>query len=149
MSTMLLTAPLARPRRSAVPRMAPPRSVAAPARALPAPRCRQRSAVRAAPGARTTLRLTRRGRLVVFALLLTLALAASLFTGAISVAGTTRSAVPVRYVTVEPGQTLWAIAGEVAPGADRRDTVSQILELNALPGSGVQAGQRIAVPITR
>jgi hypothetical protein len=42
---------------------------------------------------------------------------------------------------------LWSIAGEVAPGADRRDTVAEIVELNALDGSSVRAGQRIAVPV--
>jgi LysM repeat protein len=49
-------------------------------------------------------------------------------------------------VTVAPGQTLWAIAGEVAPNADRRDTVARIQELNALSSVNLQAGQKIAVP---
>ena len=53
---------------------------------------------------------------------------------------------PTRYITVGPGETLWAIAGEVAPDADRRDTVQRILEINALPSANLQAGQRIAVP---
>ena len=53
----------------------------------------------------------------------------------------------MRYVTVAPGDTLWSIAGEVAPGEDRRDTVARILELNARETSGVRAGDRIAVPV--
>jgi hypothetical protein len=61
-------------------------------------------------------------------------------------AGSTSRPVPVTYRVVLPGETLWQIAGEVAPGADRRDTVARIVELNALPNAGVNAGQRIAVP---
>jgi hypothetical protein len=51
-----------------------------------------------------------------------------------------------RIVVVEPGQTLWSIAGQVAPGADRRDTIARIVELNGLPSTDVAAGARIAVP---
>ena len=79
-------------------------------------------------------------------LLVVLALAVLLLTTSVSGAGTSSTPVPVRHVVVEPGQTLWQIAGDVAPDADRRDTVAAILELNALPGSNVQAGQQIAVP---
>jgi LysM repeat protein len=52
-------------------------------------------------------------------------------------------------VTVAPGDSLWSIAGDVAPDADRRDTVAEIMELNALSGSSVNVGQRIAVPLSR
>ncbi len=62
-------------------------------------------------------------------------------------AGSTLRPVPVTYRAVLPGETLWEIAGEVAPGVDRRDTVARILELNALSTAGVYAGQRIAVPV--
>lgn len=138
MSTMVLTAPLAAPRRA---------RPARPAVRVAAPPARPRAA---APVRRsTTLRLTARGRLVLLALLVAVGLTVSLFTGAISLAGTSTTSIPVRYVTVESGQTLWAIAGEVAPSADRRDTVAQIAELNALNGSGLQAGQRLAVPAGR
>lgn len=92
------------------------------------------------------LRLTRRGRLVITALLVAVGVVASLFAGGVSLAGTQAQHPPVRYVTVEPGETLWAIAGEVAPSVDRRDTVARILDLNAMSSSAVSAGQRIAVP---
>ncbi|KQX64569.1 hypothetical protein ASD06_09500 [Angustibacter sp. Root456] len=92
------------------------------------------------------LRLTRRGRLVVTGLLATAGVAVSLFAGGVAGAGTDAQRVPVRYVTVAPGDTLWSIAGEVAPSEDRRDTVARILELNARDTSGVRAGDRIAVP---
>jgi LysM repeat protein len=52
-------------------------------------------------------------------------------------------------VTVAPGDTLWSIAGEAAPGVDRRDTVHRIVELNALAGPELSVGQRVAVPVNR
>lgn len=61
-------------------------------------------------------------------------------------AGSERHTIPVHYHMVLPGETLWGIAEQVAPGADPRDTIAEIVELNALPGSGVQVGQRIALP---
>jgi LysM repeat protein len=53
---------------------------------------------------------------------------------------------PVAERVVLPGETLWGIAGEVAPGVDRRETVAQIMELNDLASAEVRAGQRLAVP---
>ena len=102
------------------------------------------------PTRRGSVRLTRRGRLVlrlgvvILALLLALVLALVLTRPAS--AGAQRHAVQARYRVVLPGETLWSIAGEIAPGADRRDVVAEIVELNALSGSGVDAGQRIAIP---
>jgi len=140
MSTMVLTAPLAGPRRVRAARPATARVASRPAPA------RVRSTPAAPPVA---LRLTARGRLVLLSLLLCVGLAVTAFTGAISFAGTDAASVPVRYVTVQSGQTLWSIAREAAPSSDRRDTVAKILELNALPDSGVHAGQRLAVPAAR
>lgn len=108
---------------------------------------------RPAPGrvgaARGPLRLTRRGRLVITGALASAGVAATLFTGSVSLAGTQVEHQPVRYLTVAPGDTLWAIAGDVAPGADRRDTVQRLRDLNALESSELRAGQRIAVPARR
>lgn len=96
------------------------------------------------------LRLTRRGRVVVktgSALMATVALVGGvLLMGRTAEAGSVVAPVPATYRVVTPGETLWKIAGEVAPGADRRDTVSDIMELNALSSAEVFAGQRIAVP---
>jgi LysM repeat protein len=99
--------------------------------------------------ARGALRLTRRGRLVILAMLLVVGAVVSLAITSSGAASSTAQAIPVQYVTVAPGDTLWSIAGEVAPDADRRDTVAQIIERNALPGSSVEAGQRLAVPVSR
>ena len=136
MSTMLLTAPPAT-RRPSAPRRPALRLVTTPA----APR-------RPEPARPVGVRLTARGRAVVTGVLVVLAVAVLLLTTSVSGAGTSSTPVPVRHVTVEPGQTLWEIAGDVAPDADRRDTVATILELNALPRSSVRAGQQIAVPVT-
>lgn len=82
-------------------------------------------------------------------LLVVMAVGWSLGRGTVSMAGTTPGVVPVRYVTVEAGQSLWTIAADVAPGADPRVTVAQIRELNALPSSAISAGQQLAVPAGR
>lgn len=103
----------------------------------------------AAPG---RLRLTRRGRLVVrggVALLaIVVALLAVLLLSRPAMAGGDAQSVLVRHHVVLPGETLWGIAGEVAPKGDRREVIAQIVELNALPDAGVAAGQRIALPPT-
>jgi hypothetical protein len=98
------------------------------------------------------MRLTRRGRLVVRWAVLTLALlAVFILVLALSrpaSAGPWRHSVPANYHVVLQGETLWGIAGEVAPNADRREVIAQIVELNALSSSGVAVGQRIALPPT-
>jgi hypothetical protein len=116
---------------------------------LRAPR-RRPSAVRRdglAAGQARPLRLTRRGRLVITATLTAAGIGATMFTGAVSLAGTQAQHAPVRYVTVAPGDTLWSIAGEAAPGEDRRDTVHRIVDLNALRDASLSVGQRVAVPV--
>jgi hypothetical protein len=98
------------------------------------------------------IRLTRRGRIVLrigTAVLVLLAVASGvLLLERTAQAGSQSHPVPVSYRIVLPGETLWQIAGEVAPKADRRDTVAEIMELNALDSAAVGAGQRIAVPVT-
>ena len=145
MSTMTITAPLTRPRRSSAPLT---RSTSAPTLQV-VPSRRRAAAVAVPPRTSAPLQLTARGRAVLLLLLVVIALVTSLASGAVSLAGTSTTAVPVRYVTVEAGQTLWTIAAEVAPRVDRRETIAQIRELNALASSAVQAGQQIAVPATR
>jgi len=51
------------------------------------------------------------------------------------------------YVLVMPGSSLWQVAAEIDPTADPRDLVAEIVRLNQLGGSDVQAGQPIAVPL--
>jgi hypothetical protein len=95
------------------------------------------------------LRLTRRGRIVVRLLGgagLLLVVAVGVLGGPSALAGPERGQVPVTQHVVMPGETLWGIAGEVAPGADRRETVAQIMELNGLASAEVMAGTRLSVP---
>jgi len=95
------------------------------------------------------LRLTRRGRVVVRLLGgagLLLVVGFGVLGGPSALAGPEAERVPVAERVVLPGETLWGIAGEVAPGADRRETVAQIMELNGLSSAEVAAGTRLSVP---
>ncbi len=53
---------------------------------------------------------------------------------------------PVRVVEVQPGQTLYDIAGSVAKPGHIREMVYQIEELNSLPSATIDAGQKLAIP---
>ena len=54
--------------------------------------------------------------------------------------------VSVQHATVASGESLWAVAERVAPNVDPRDWIDQVIDLNALHGSDVVAGQRLVVP---
>lgn len=108
----------------------------------------------AAPAVRTRLRLTRRGRIVITTLAaipLLLVVALAVLNGGQASAGDTArgdngSSVHFDTVTIQPGETLWQLAEETAPNADPRDFVQDVVSLNALDGSGLQAGEQIAIP---
>lgn len=94
------------------------------------------------------VRLTRRGRLVFLALFIVVAVAVSALVGGESAATRDEGApVPVQTVVVTPGDTLWAIASDVAEPGETRAMVHRIAKLNALEGSSLQLGQEIAVPL--
>lgn len=106
-----------------------------------------RTAPRVAPPAAPagTLRLTRRGRVLL------LALFAVLLFAAFSVGRVTGNATPgggpaVHRVVVSSGDTLWSIAQQIAPGSDPRVTVDTLVRLNHLTGGNVRAGQALIVP---
>lgn len=100
----------------------------------------------------TRLRLTRRGRAVLTSLValpLAGAIAWSMLGASSAVAApddATTQGASFATVTVGPGETLWAIASEVAPAADPRDVVDAIKRLNALDSAMLMAGQRLAIP---
>jgi hypothetical protein len=48
-------------------------------------------------------------------------------------------------VRVQPGESLWELAGRVAPSSDRSAVVERIRELNGVEGA-VQPGQPLTVP---
>ena len=117
-------------------------------RALPRPAAEPAAEPAAAPGP-APLRLTARGRRLVRALVLlavAAVVAAGVLTSRTALGGTEDAPAPARQVVVLPGDTLWSIAGEVAPSADRRETVARIVRLNDLQGSSVTAGQQLLVP---
>ena len=72
--------------------------------------------------------------------------AISFFSTPSAQASSEKGSVSYQYVTVSPGQTLWAIAEKYAPGRDTRDTIDAIVSLNNLTEGTVQPGQRIALP---
>ncbi len=93
------------------------------------------------------LRLTRRGRLVVFlgALLVVLAVGFALASGSVATErpGTPE---PTRVVMVGPGDTLWDLASDLADGGDVRSMMAHITRLNALDSGMVVVGQELRVP---
>jgi LysM repeat protein len=97
---------------------------------------------------RTSIRLTRRGRVVVVVAALLIAFAIGVFvTAAGSVATQSPGTpAPTRIVQVGSGDTLWAIASKLADDGDVRPMMEQIKQLNALESADLQAGQRLVVP---
>ncbi|MEQ7846982.1 LysM peptidoglycan-binding domain-containing protein [Nocardioides kribbensis] len=91
------------------------------------------------------VRLTRRGRLVVFTLSLLAILAVGVWLAAGSVA--TSQAQPTEVIVVGTGETLWDIAADVADDGDVRSTIAKIQQLNDLDGGMVAAGQRLRIPL--
>jgi hypothetical protein len=105
------------------------------------------------PGATSAgaLRLTRRGRLVAAALAALLVTVVLLL--AAGAAQATNHALPpgaarqnLVQVVVRPGQSLWSVAERADPDQDTRAVIQQIVDLNALSGDVVFAGQQLWVP---
>ena len=93
------------------------------------------------------VRLTRRGRVVLVLAFLGLALALMVpFGGWATATLTGGTPEPVRVVEVQPGDTLYGIAGDLAEPGQIREMVHRIQELNSLPGGQIVEGQKLAVP---
>ena len=96
------------------------------------------------------LRLTKRGR-AVFTTLAALPLVVAAFVYAINGGNATATvdeapAQSYEYVTVVAGESLWAVASEIAPSADPRDVVADILSFNGMSSAELFPGQRLALP---
>jgi hypothetical protein len=111
--------------------------------------------VLARPGvSRTPIRLTRRGRVVVAALVVAGLTIAVLLASVLASGGaqaTSHGEAGAGYqgmhrIVVRPGQTLWSIASAAEPNADTRLVVQQIMTANALTGTTISAGQLLWVP---
>jgi LysM domain len=105
---------------------------------------------------RNTVRLTRRGRIVV-AVMLTVASLSLVVLAWLAIAARAAQAADggqppgavyqnLTSIVVHPGQTLWSIASQAEPSADPRIVMQQIIDLNALAGTSVEPGQRLWVP---
>jgi LysM repeat protein len=96
------------------------------------------------------LRITARGRKVLAAAIavpaVTVLTAIALLSGGAAIATGDAGAADFDYLTVQAGQSLWGIAESIAPQADPRDVIAEIMSLNQLRESSVQPGQRIAIP---
>jgi LysM repeat protein len=95
------------------------------------------------------LRLTSRGRMVfgTLAALPVIALALLIGPNVLGAQATsTTGSSDFTYVSVAPGQSLWQLAAEVAPQADPREVVADILKLNNLSSADLQPGQELAIP---
>jgi hypothetical protein len=99
------------------------------------------------------LRLTRRGRIVLVGVplillaVLLLSLAGLFHSPAkASDSAADLAVTPTVTVTVQPGQSLWSIAGAVAPDRDARDVMADIVQLNNLSAGAVLPGQQLFVP---
>jgi Tfp pilus assembly protein FimV len=102
----------------------------------------------ARPSARSTVRLTRRGRVVVLLGALLLAFAVGVFVTAAGSVATQEPAAPgaTQIVQVGPGDSLWSISSGLADDGDVRAMMERIEKLNGLSSTSVQAGQRLVVP---
>lgn len=95
--------------------------------------------------AKLTYRLQSPRKLVRGAAILTLAFGLS----ALGISGsmaTNGQSVPLDYMTVSAGDTLWQLAAVHAPNQDPRDWISDVVSLNALTSIDLEPGQRIALP---
>ncbi|GAA2221896.1 hypothetical protein GCM10010413_12800 [Promicromonospora sukumoe] len=92
------------------------------------------------------LRLTRRGRAVL--VLLAMLLVAPMVTwGATAVASAPGEPTEVRVHAVQPGETLWGFAQEVAePGEDVRQAVARLQDLNEMSSATVRVGELLLLP---
>jgi hypothetical protein len=100
-----------------------------------------------APPRRSTVRLTRRGRLVVLGAGLAVALGLGFYAASVSTASDHPE--PTRVVTVQPGQTLWDISSRAAAttgSGDVRSMMSHLEAINHLDPGTLQVGQHLRVP---
>lgn len=101
--------------------------------------------------ARPSVRIARRvlgwGVLVITAYILFFGQASSIQPA--EATGTTVSASSAKnftYIRVQSGDSLWSIAEKYSTGGDLRDFVQEIISLNNMQDSVVDAGMRLAIP---
>jgi hypothetical protein len=92
----------------------------------------------------------RRARLSVVWVLAVASAACAAVVGLGALAGAVEPSVPstTTVVRVQPGESLWELAGRVAPESDVSAVVERIRELNVVDG-GLRPGQPLTVPFER
>jgi hypothetical protein len=101
---------------------------------------------------RSTVRLTRRGRVVVFAFALVVLFGIALIGAKVAFAvenGADKSPSPSAHtMVVGDGDTLWDISSKAVAGTDSsiREMEQRIKELNSLESSMLVSGQTLIVP---
>jgi LysM repeat protein len=96
---------------------------------------------------RSTVRLTRRGRVVVLLAALVVAFAVGvLAAGSVVATGEAGRPEATKVMTVGSGDTLWAIASDLADDGDVRAMMQEIERLNTIEGGVLIAGQKLVVP---
>ncbi|WP_125611493.1 LysM peptidoglycan-binding domain-containing protein [Specibacter cremeus] len=106
-----------------------------------------------------TLRLTRRGRVVLLGIpavaaamvvaLVAAALLVGLFANEAHASTAPVEEVRTAAVTVLAGDSLWTVARRSDPRRDPRDVISDIVALNELHRGVVHPGQQLVVPLRR
>ncbi len=98
------------------------------------------------------MRLTARGRVLLIGVGLIMVLIGLGVVGALRAEAAGEAAAPApagwHLIVVQPHDTLWGIARDVAPGADPRVLIEDMRSVNDLSGSALQAGDRLWVPAT-
>jgi LysM repeat protein len=96
---------------------------------------------------RSHLRMTARGRAVLLTVVATpLVIVALVFGINAGAANGTTSAGHLQKVTVVGGETLWALAQQVAPKDDPRDVIADIMSVNQLQSANIQPGEQLLIP---
>ena len=109
------------------------------------PRCGPRPSMAAE---RSPVHLTRRGRVLLLALLVAVLFGAfSLGRAAPQAASVNQSGPVLEQVTVQQGESLWTVARRIAPHNDPREVIAQIRRLNDLATWQLQAGQQLLLPV--
>lgn len=102
---------------------------------------------RGSAGRAGRVRLTRRGRIIVWAL--ALGLFAAVLAGVLAIGPAVNAAPeagePVEVV-VRPGDTLWSVARRHDPAQDPLVMAEEIRKLNGLPDYTVHPGQTLKLP---
>lgn len=93
------------------------------------------------------LRLTRRGKLLLWTMACALGLILGVVLGDVATADSFPQAVEVQSHFVAKGETLWEIALSINPGIDTRDVVADIVDLNGFSDASIQAGSVIYLPV--